>query len=152
VGNIKLTNSTLSGFGTDTLSGIEHAVLTAGWGNNVIDCSAFTGGAVTLTGGAGNDKLVGTSFNDVFTGGAGNHTSTGGSGSDRLIEQADANFTLTNTGLVGLGTDVLSGIDQAVLTGGAGNNRIICAAFTGSVTLKGGPGDDSLVGTSGNDV
>src|SRR5262249_8846512 len=52
-----------------------------------------------------------------------------------------------------LGSDVLSGIEQARLTGGAGNNVISAATFTrGGVLLDGGPGNDRLTGGWKNDV
>ena len=35
-----------------------------------------------------------------------------------------SSFTLTDTQLTGLGTDTLSGIERASLTGGAGNNTL----------------------------
>src|SRR5262249_51671890 len=87
-----------------------------------------------------------------LTGSLGNDSLVGGTATDRLIESGNVNFTLTNTSLVGLGTDTLSGIEQASLTGGSGNNTLNASAFTaGPVTLDGGTGNDSLVGGSGND-
>lgn len=150
--NFTLTNTTLTGLGTDTLLSIEHASLTGGASNNTLTTSAFTKGSVTLSGGAGNDKLTGTKFNDVLTGGLGNDTLTGGAGIDTLLEVGDVNFVLTSTKLTGLGTDVLSGIESANLTGGAGNNVLNASAFTGAVTLNGGAGNDTLQGGKGSDV
>ncbi len=131
--NFTLTNTKLIGVGTDTLVSIEKASLTGGAGANKLDASAFTGN-VTLSGGAGNDTL------------------TGGSGADRIVESADVNFTLTNASLTGLGTDMLTSIEEASLTGGAGANNLDASAFTGNVTLSGGAGNDTLLGGSGNDA
>src|SRR5690606_26188966 len=101
--NFTLSNTSLTGQGTDTLSGIESAVLTGGNLPNVIDASAFTLGPVSLSGrggndtlkggtkddlldgGDGNDQLFGNDGNDTFTGGAGNDQIQGGSGIDTLV-------------------------------------------------------------------
>jgi Ca2+-binding RTX toxin-like protein len=113
-----------------------------------------------VTGGAGNDKLTGNAAanslaggdgNDTLSGAAGDDTLAGGAGTDRLAETGNVNFTLTDTALTGLGTDTLSGIDRARLTGGSGSNTLNAAGFTGAATLNGGTGKDTLVGGAGND-
>jgi VCBS repeat-containing protein len=151
--NFTLTNTSLTGNGTDSLSNIETASLTGGSSNNNLNASAFTLGSVTLNGGAGNDTLTGSSANDVLTGGTGNDTINGSDGLDRLVESGNVNFTLTNTSLMGNGTDSLSNIETASLTGGSSNNNLNASAFTlGSVTLDGGAGNDKLLGGTGNDI
>lgn len=174
-GTVTLTSTTLTGLGSDSHSGFEGASLVAGSGNDVITATAFGGSATldgsdgddTLTGGGGNDLLLGgagfDSMNggagndtldggdddDTFIGGAGNDQFLGGNGDDLLNESGNVNLTLTNTSLVGLGTDVLSSIDRVILTGGTGNNTLNAGGFTvGSVTLLGGSGNDSLIGGS----
>jgi Ca2+-binding RTX toxin-like protein len=160
--DITLSDTQLGGQGIDTLAGIERATLTGGAGDNVIDASDFTRGPVALDGGAGNDGLTGPasagSFHPThahfnrFTGGAGNDTFTGGAGVDAVVEQGDVDFTLGDSRLTGLGTDVLGGIEAALLYGGDGNNRIDASAFTGHFTaLYGGAGNDTLVGGAGTD-
>src|SRR5262249_53893705 len=76
----------------------------------------------------------------LFTGGAG--------GGDAILLSANVDFSLSNTSLItSQGSPVpLAGVEQAVLTGGAGNNRLDASAFTGSTTLDGGAGDDILIG------
>lgn len=178
--DFKLTNTALTGNGNDTLAGIERVRLTAGAIGRKLDATAFTAGIVTLLGGAGNDTLIGGTGSDLLNGGDGNNSLVGGAGNDtlqanagldsltgglgddsisgglgldRLIESADANLTLTNTALVGVGADVLSGIETAQLTGGNGNNTLIASVFTlGPVTLFGGAGNDTLTGTGLADV
>ena len=160
--DFKLTNTALTGIGSDTLAGIERVRLTVGAIGRKLDASLFTAGTVTLTGGAGNDTLIGGSGadllnggsgNDLLTGGLGNDSIDGGAGIDRLIEAADVNFTLTNTALAGVGADVLSGIESVQLTGGKGNNSLNASGFTlGGVTLVGGDGNDTLTGTDSADV
>ena len=48
--------------------------------------------------------------------------------------------------------DDLAEIEQAVLTGGPGDNLIDARAFGGPVTLVGGGGNDTLLGGAGNDL
>jgi Ca2+-binding RTX toxin-like protein len=105
-----------------------------------------------LNGSAGDDSLTGGSGNDTFTGGWGNDVLDGGSGYDTVVETADVNFVLTNTSLAGVGNDALVSIEEADLTGGAGDNVMICHTFSGNVKLFGLDGNDLLIGGSGNDV
>lgn len=150
--NLTITDTSLVGDGADTLADIQQAQLNGGDANNTIDASAFSGSA-TLVGGGGNDLLTGGAGNDVLTGGEGNDTLNGGAGTNQLSEVADANLTLTTTALTGLGTDVLSNIQQAsLIVGGVVGRSLNASAFTGAVTLIGGAGNDTLVGGSGNDV
>lgn len=150
--NFILTNTSLTGNGTDTLKRIEEASLTGGASNNTLDASAFTG-SVILNGAAGDDILRGGSGNDTLTGGQGNDSIDAGLGADHLVESGDVNFTLTNTTLIGNGTDTLNSIEQVSFTGGDGNNTIDASAFTlGSVFLTGGKGNDTLSGGSGRDA
>ena len=128
--SLTLTNTSLAGLGTDTLTGIEQATLTGGPSANTLDDSAFTG-PTTMTGAAGDDAFI------------------GGPGTSRVAESADVSFTLTDSSLTGLGTDSLTGIEQASLTGGASANVIDASAFTGPSTLNGGGGGDLLLGAAG---
>jgi Ca2+-binding RTX toxin-like protein len=147
------------GAGVDTL---DYAAYTAGVTVNLATGAATGTGALpaggafgfeNVTGGSGNDVLTGTSAANRLSGGAGNDKLNGGGGTDRLVETADVNFTLRDTSLSGLGNDVLSGIETATLTGGAGDNVLNAAAFTlGGVTLDGGAGNDTLTGGSKADT
>lgn len=128
-----LTTTTLTGLGTDTLLNIKAAQFVGGAGANKIDVSAF-GLPTTLTGGAGNDTLIGSAAIDL------------------LVETADVNFTLSDTQLMGLGIDSLSGIDRIILTGGAGANLIDGGTTTKPVTLTGGNGNDTLIGGTAADL
>lgn len=201
-GNITLTNTSLTGFGGDTLVSAERARLSGDNGANTIDASAlFFAGftSVTLIGGGGNDLLIGSRGSDVLTGNGGNDTARGGDGSDRLFggsgkdrlfgddgndkvfgqggsgdrlsgglgddtlhggggadridESGDADLTLTNTSLTGLGTDVLRSIERAMLTGGEGDNTIDVSGFSSDrqITVRGAAGNDSIIGSVGAD-
>jgi len=186
--NFTLTNTQLTGRGTDTLSQIELARLTGGDGNNILNAASVTAFNVTLDGAMGNDTLVGGALNDSLIGldgndrlegrsgndnfsggdgdddlygGDGNDTFYGGAGIDRILEVANANFTLNDTRLTGRGTDTLSQIELARLTGGDGDNVLNAANVTvfnvtldgavGKDTLVGGAQSDSLIGRDGND-
>ncbi len=169
--NFTLTDTSLAGLGADILSEIETVSLTGGNKNNTFNASGFTQGSVTLvggggndllqgsdaadllSGGAGNDILQGNSGNDTLTGDAGNDSFDGGADNDRIVEIGNVNLTLSAAGLLGLGTDtfVEDSIEEASLTGGAGNNALAVNGFTGAVTLSGGAGSDTLTGGLGDD-
>src|SRR3712207_6869825 len=60
--------------------------------------------------------------------------------------------TLFRSALTGQGSDALSSIEEAFLSGGDGANVLNAAAFSGHVTLAGGAGNDSLVGGGNADL
>ena len=152
--SVTLTSTAVQVAGSqeDAISGFEYGRLVGGVGANRLDASGFAG-AVWLEGGAGNDTLVGGAFDDTLTGGTGSDSLVGGSGIDLLLEQRDASMTLTATSIsVGVETDSLAGIEQAVLTGGDGANRIDATTWSGALTVDGGSGNDTITGSAGNDV
>ncbi len=158
---LTLTDGSLTGLGNDVVSGFESAQLTGGAGNNTFDASDFTSGPVTLSGGAGNDVLIGTDNkdsltgdegDDSLTGGLGNDTLDGGDGSDRIIETASGNVTVTPTQISGtLGKDIYTSLESVQLTGGAAADKFDLSLFTGDATLAGDAGNDTLIGGSGNE-
>lgn len=197
-GTQALSDTGLTGRGSDTLSSIEGATLQGGIGDDVIDATRFSGrvrligrpgndrliagpggaqiegegGNDSLIGGDGNDTLIGGDGDDVLDGGAGddhfavergNDVVIGGPGTDTLdvfavgprtdtVGAGSGSFKRTDTGLVGATeADTLSGIERALLTGGAGDDILDAAGFSGSVRLDGGAGNDTLIGGSGND-
>ena len=138
-----LTNSTLTGYGNDTHSSFERVQLAGGVGDNRLDAQAFTSGSVELDGGDGNDTLIGSQSNDTLI---------GGSGTDQVEQSVDGDQVLTNTQLTGRGNDTLSSIESGVLSGGSSANLITAEAFTnGPVTLDGGSGNDTLIGSPASD-
>jgi serralysin len=123
------------GMGMIRLSGFENAIITGGSSANTFNLSNWNQ-AATLNGAGGDDKLIA----------AGN-----------------VNFTLTDQTLTRStgGAIALTSIEQAELIGGAGNNTINAAAFTGRVKIDGAAGNDTitsgsgialLLGGAGNDV
>jgi hypothetical protein len=147
--NFTLSNTSLVGVGTggstDSLDGIEAALITGGVGNNTLNAAPFTLGSVTLIGGSGNDLLQGTNVadsldggtgNDTLRGGDGNDTLTGGTGTDALIGQEGNDWLLGGDG----NDTLIGGVGNDTLSGGNSNDLLI-----------GGFGDDSITGDSGND-
>ncbi|RME92932.1 MAG: calcium-binding protein, partial [Verrucomicrobia bacterium] len=129
-----------------------------------------------LLGGAGADQLVGNALDNLFSGGQGDDLINGVAGSNTLFEQRDADLVLGDTSLhisgdllnrfdplnerdldaapaiPGTENDTLLNVQQAILSGGDGNNTLDASAFTlGSVALVGGKGYDVLIGGSGDD-
>lgn len=131
----------LGGAGEDSMSG--------GGGN---DLMAGDAGNDTLVGNSGFDSLFGGDGDDSLRGSTEDDTLDGGAGFDRAVAVADANIVLTDSSLSGEGADVLRNMEAGVLIGGAGANRLDASAFTGSVTLRGGLGDDTLLGGSQADL
>jgi Ca2+-binding RTX toxin-like protein/subtilisin-like proprotein convertase family protein len=124
-----------------------------GTGNSLNNVVLGNSGNNTLKGVNGHDSLDGGDGNDKLTGGNGNDTLNGGNGTDTVVESGNANFTLTNSQLTGLGTNSLTSVEKANLTGGTGNNQINASAFTlGAVTLNGKEGNDTLLGSNKNDT
>lgn len=180
--NFVLTDTSLTGVGSDSLLAIETALISGGFSRNLIDASGFSGNAIlrgmggadTLIGGSGNDtligfaggdSLVGNAGADALLGSAGPDTLVGGAGNDRLRGQGGSRDSLL--GGVGdddldggAGNDLLDGQDgNDTLKGGTGNDSMVggdgddsLLGGNGHDTLSGNDGDDTLVGNSGNDV
>ena len=146
-----LTDSQLASDSTDVLINIEQAKLYGGNSNNIIDASAFTKGSVYLYGFEGNDTVTGGTRDDELSGGRGDDNLNGGDGIDYIWEVANVDFTLTNSQLIGNGTDSLVNIEKARLYGGQNENQINASAFTGSVFLYGYDANDNLIGGSADD-
>ena len=101
-----------------------------GVGNDRIDASNAPSNYMTLmlSGGDGNDTLIGSRGADHLFGDAGHDVLDGGNGNDLLY----------------------GGIGNDKLVGGKGADRL--SGDDGKDTLKGGGGNDVLMGGSGNDI
>ena len=120
------TNRSAGGAGVDVLSNVEN--VTGGSGNDILVGSAA---ANALAGGLGNDDLRGDGGNDTLSGGAGNDTLSGGAGNDTLAGDA--------------GNDVFSdGAGTKTMSGGLGNDTYTVAAGDTVVELA-NEGDDSVL-------
>ena len=144
---------------------VNGSFIRGGDGNDTLDGADQ---ADSLDGGAGNDRIQGASGNDVLNGGPGddvfltNHLETGnnvrngGDGNDRIIASRDpGNDVYTG----GAGVDLLdfsdaSGGVRVSLNGVADDGPVGEAdnAGTDIENIKGGRGDDTLVGNSGRNL
>lgn len=122
-------------------------------GADILDASGVGASlALNITGGSGNDMITGGNGDDTIDGGAGNDDLAGGGGTDTLLVNSESSITLTGSQSIGAGTDTLDSFEQAVLSGGAGNDRLDASQANMPVTLFGNDGDDTLLGSSSNDV
>lgn len=153
---------TMTGFGTDTIADFGGISLTGGAGADKFDLRLCAQN-VTLSGGGGNDTLIGGTSDDSLDGGDGNDRITGNGGHDQLfgstgkdsIDGGLGNDLLTGGG----GNDSLDGgLGDDFLTGQAGNDLIVggdgqdfLIGGAGLDTLKGGLGHDRLIGGYGID-
>jgi VCBS repeat-containing protein len=166
-----------------TLSNIEH--ITVDLGSDTDRLEYVTSDAVTVnlangtatgfssitnienvTGGDGNDTLIGSSVANVINGGNGNDTIRGGGGNDTidggagidLLDLSDATgplaFTLvqssspTNVSATGLGTDSYKNMEGVI---GTNFNDVITGSSSNDI-LIGGKGADQLTGGGGSDT
>ena len=140
--------------GNDTLSNLEG--LTGGSGNDLL---IGNDSANTLIGNGGDDNLSGAGGDDVLSGGYGKDLLVGGSGNDTVSYASTSlaiTASLTAGTATGMGSDTLNGVEN--LTGGDGPDSLTGDSSTnvligsgGADTLLGGDGADTLLGGAGND-
>jgi Ca2+-binding RTX toxin-like protein len=137
--NVSLTLTTAqdTGYGLDTLSGIENLI--GGAGNDRLVGSTgvneLRGGAGkdALSGIGGADTLYGEDGDDNIVGGAGNDLLIGGAGADELLGGADADsfvFASVADSLVGAGYDTIDDFQQ-------GLDHVDLSAIDANVLLSG---------------
>lgn len=137
--DLRLITAQDTGYGLDTLKGIENVIAGSG-----ADSLIGNSDANRLVGNGGFDTLSGDAGNDTLEGGTGNDTIHGGSDQDLLLG-GDGSDTLTG----GTGNDTLdggSGDDRAMFSG-ARNDYIITTLGDGSVTVT-----DKVAGRDGIDL
>lgn len=124
VGSVDRVRATLLG-GNDFLENQTalHLIADGGEGNDQFVVQDSSGGTGTLTGGAGIDTVV-----------------VGG----RSMTLTDSRLTAGAMSLQ------LSGIENANLTGGDGNDTLDARMFSGTATLSGAAGNDTLWGSLGS--
>jgi Ca2+-binding RTX toxin-like protein/glucose/arabinose dehydrogenase len=130
-----------------------------------IDASAAPN-ALTITGNAGSNRLVGTQYNDTLIGGEGIDILIGGAGDDTYIVHTSTDLIreMTNAGNDTVASSVtfslaaFANVENLTLTGigainGTGNNlnNVIIGNSSDNIFI-GGSGVDTLVGGGGNDI
>jgi Ca2+-binding RTX toxin-like protein len=146
----------LGGDGDDVLSGgTGNDSIDGGPGNDSVGGAIFGGpGNDTIFGGPGNDLIFGDlgfpgpdDGDDSIDGGTGDDSVQGDGGNDtlvgagaaendRLVTAGDVSFTLTDSQLIGFGTDSISGFVNACfeLLGGGANANAPCRPLVLSLT------------------
>ncbi len=152
---------------TTGIRNIEFMTVTSGSAAINVNAAAVTTNGMTITGNDGNNTITGTALNDTLSGGDGiadgSDTLNGGAGIDTVdYSGATGNITMDlssgaaqNTG--GAGTDTVTNIEN--ITGGSGNDTLsgttgdnVIIGGNGNDTLSGGSGNDTLTGGTGNDI
>ena len=136
IGGAGLDKVTVSGAtGSVTLNltdgEIETVLATASTFANTFDATGAAW-AVSITGGSGNDTIIGGNLNDMLTGGAGDDSISGGEGNDALTGGLGADKLFGDGGNDTLRFDNL---DTSVV-GGAGLDTATVTAPTGAVSLN----------------
>ena len=133
--------------------------ITGGSGNDTI-----IGGnlADRLTGGSGNDSLIGNDGNDSLTGGLGADSFDGGADNDSLtIENLDTSVVgglgldrVTVTGATGaVNLNLTAGqIETVIASSSAFHNTFNASGATWAVSITGGNGNDTLIGGNMKDT
>ncbi|MBY0499786.1 MAG: hypothetical protein K2P74_09315, partial [Nitrosomonas sp.] len=173
--DVTLNGNTTGPFADDTI------IVNGGSGSDTVDLSALTSASgvisVTVSGGAGNDTLTGSTLDDTFLvsgSGEGSDVYDGGDGSDTIKALSDGTLiqlagdfgvdnnieTITADGKANVtvlgdsGNNTLdftsTTLDGVVVNGGSGNDVITGNAFDN--TIRGGAGNDTLNGAAGNDT
>jgi Ca2+-binding RTX toxin-like protein len=165
VGDVVIENS---GEGTDTVQSSVSYTL-----DNEVENLTLIGAAISATGNAQDNILLGNDLANSLDGGAGNDTLWGGLGKDTLVGGlGDDSYVVDSSGDVvtegsNAGADTVqasitytlgSSLENLTLTGtaainGTGNtlNNLLTGNSANNI-LKGGVGSDTLVGGLGNDI
>jgi len=161
---VNLAAGTASGWGNDTLAGIENVfgsarsdVLVGDEAPNILFGQS---GSDTISGGAGMDRIFGgddggsPDSGDTLSGGSAGDWIDAGSGADNVTGDQGADKITGNQGadriLGGQGNDDLQGNDgNDELIGGVGDDQIF--GFAGGDRLWGEEGNDGVFGGPGND-
>jgi hypothetical protein len=106
----------------------------------------------TLVARSGNTTLQGGPGNDTFVVGSGQQQVSGGGGQDTVQASGAASYVLTNSSLVGAGTAMLQGISNAILTGSASGTSFDLTGWTGTATVTGVGGSNTLIGPASANV
>ncbi|WP_460106694.1 calcium-binding protein [Pseudomonas sp. S3_E04] len=151
------TGTVVSTQGSEQVSAVKGYVSSSTAGES-IDVSQK--GVNNATGGSGNDVLQGDAQTNWLAGGQGSDTFYGGAGDDVLLIDGD---DLSANIHGGDGTDIvqvlgeksvylnLTDANVEIAQGGRGND-VFVASGNSTVYIRGGDGDDVLIGGSANDA
>ena len=117
------------------LSGTMFPVLTA----SAVGTATGTGGIVNIanvTGGAGDDSIVGSFGDNVLRGGAGNDTILGGPGNNLLAGDAGDDTIVANHGDTSDVIDGGAGTDTIQVNGGSGNAITVQPGVSGRLAIS----------------
>ena len=156
------------GFGVDMLKGGSNHDKLFGegdadylYGNAGNDYLVGGGGFDRIHGGAGNDTLRGSGdWNGTFYNDNMNDYLIGGTGFDKVVDEVLENAELTNSylKLASFNENVveynmLNSIESVKLTGNGNDNTIDASEYSdGTLVVRGGKGDDTLIGSKGSDL
>jgi Ca2+-binding RTX toxin-like protein len=140
-----------SGIEVIDAGGHTGVTVSGGAGSDTLDFSATTLiGISGISGGAGNDTIIGSAADDTIIGGAGNDKLNGGEGSDIYKVGVGGGIdTYADTGTAGVDT-ILATADKAVIGIKSGFNlassgiEAIDAGGHAGVTITGGSSDDTF--------
>jgi T1SS-143 domain-containing protein len=166
VTSIESITADLVGGTTDTLQYVTSDAVSVNLANGAATGFTSISNIENVTGGDGNDTLIGSSVANVINGGNGNDTIRGGGGNDTidggagidLLDLSDSTgplaFTLvqssspTNVSATGLGTDSYKNMEGVI---GTNFNDVITGSSSDDI-LIGGKGADQLTGGGGSDT
>ena len=146
-------------------SGDTNVDLVTGWldgalgddRNNTLTAANHTQ-KVEISGGAGDDVIIGGQLDDILSGGAGVDQLDGGAGNDLIFFDESDSIVEGGTGydtaaFVGSGNVsfdlVANGFEKII--GGAGSDTLTALNSGTNVSLSGGAGNDHLTGGNGDD-
>ena len=180
VGGLRGDSYTVNNSGGAALqaSGLQNFTINSGPGNDVLTVNAddlrlpVAGGLFTFDAGTGAygdgtaasnlrglislDRIVVNADVDYLLADGGTTLSDGTPIPDRTTSSGQLSIAPAGSGAAAgasLGSLRLIGVESATLTGGPGNNRMDASGFSGSVVLRGGAGNDTLIGgSSDNDL
>jgi hypothetical protein len=141
------------GAGQDTVAGTFNGDVSLS--DAELDADQLGAGPKLIIGGVERAVINGTPGDQTFdlSGWSGTGAVYGGGGKDTIVSAGDGDFRLSDAGLsLPTGGYVnLSGIGNAVLTGGRGNNTFDLTGWRGTVTVTGDLGRDTVIAADNTD-
>lgn len=148
--HIVLTDTSMTGNGSDALSSVESAIVGHTGSTGFVDSLAGFSGKATWFGANGDDSVIGSQGGTYFAPGGGWDTVEGGPGEDTIHATNLSVGTLTPSSLVGpLTTDHFTGIERFFLSGTSGDDTLDASAFAGPTDMAGNSGSDVMIGGPG---